>query len=227
MLYLIGLGINDEKDLTLKGIETAKKCECFIELYTSNWKGSIENLEKIIGEVKKLERSDMEEKSQKLLDLAKEKDVAILIPGDPLAATTHIELILEAKKQKIPYQIIHSVSIFSAIGETGLQLYKFGRTATIPSTKQLEYVKKALEDNKKIGLHTLFLLDIGMNVSKAVKILLENQIISKEEKIIAVQFGKKTIIKYAKPLELDLESPLALIIPGELHFKEKEFLEIL
>ncbi len=64
-----------------------------------------------------------------------------------------------------------------------------------------------------------------MSVSEAAKILLEENLIF--DKIIAVQFGEKTVIKYGKPLELDLESPSALIVPGELHFKEKEFLEIL
>lgn len=220
MLYLVGLGF-DEKDLTLRALEIIKNSECFLEDYTSTYP-----VNKLDFEFKKIQRSDLEEDMQDLLDLAKEKDIAILVPGDPLAATTHIELVLEAKKQKIPYKIIHNSSIFSAIGETGLQLYKFGRTATIPSTKQLESVKKALEDNKKLGLHTLLLLDIGMKASEAVKILTENDLIS-QDKILAVQFNENTVIKYDKPADLELESPCALIIPGELHFKEKEFLEML
>ncbi len=144
MLYLIGLGFN-EKDLSLRALEIIKKSKCFLEDYTS-----IYPVDKLDFEFKKVQRPDLEENMQSLLDLAKEKDIAILIPGDPLAATTHVELILEAKKQKIPFEIVHNASIFSSIGETGLQLYKFGRTATIPFTKQLESVKRALEDNKKI-----------------------------------------------------------------------------
>ena len=52
MLTLIGLGLYDEKDLTLRGIEQAKKADkAYIELYTSKWHGNIKNLEKLIGKL--------------------------------------------------------------------------------------------------------------------------------------------------------------------------------
>jgi hypothetical protein len=36
MLYLIGLGLGDEKDITLRGLEAVKKCEkVYMEAYTS------------------------------------------------------------------------------------------------------------------------------------------------------------------------------------------------
>ena len=35
-LYLIGLGLNDEKDITVKGLEAIKNCESvYLENYTS------------------------------------------------------------------------------------------------------------------------------------------------------------------------------------------------
>jgi diphthine methyl ester synthase len=36
MLYLIGLGLGDEKDITVRGLEIVKKCSAvFLEYYTS------------------------------------------------------------------------------------------------------------------------------------------------------------------------------------------------
>ena len=239
MLYLIGLGLNDEKDLTLKGVETAKQCECFVELYTSHWKGSVSNLEKIIGkQVIQLKRKDMEENLEELIKKAKEKDIAIFVPGDPLAATTHIELLILAKRMRIPFRIIHNASIFSAVGESGLQLYKFGKTASIPFTEQIENVKETVAKNKKIGLHTLLLLDIDsevelfMNVGNALKILLKNKVIKNTDRIIVLsRLGdEKPEIIYETVrwlIDRKFDTPSALIIPGKFHFKEKEYLEIL
>ncbi len=227
MLYLIGLGF-DEKDITLKALDVAKKCECYFELYTSVWQGSIKNLEEIIGKkIKKLERSDLEENLQNILSMAKSKDIAIFVPGDPLGATTHIDIVLEARKQKIPVKVIHNISIFSAIGESGLQLYKFGKTATIPMTKQLEFVKDSIKTNRKAGLHTMLILDIGMNSKQALEILLEAKLIKKDDKLIIAKIGTKSEMHYDKAINLlrHESAPAVLVIPGKLHFKEKEFLE--
>lgn len=36
MLYIIGLGLSDEKDITIKGLEAIKSCErIYLEAYTS------------------------------------------------------------------------------------------------------------------------------------------------------------------------------------------------
>lgn len=236
MLYLIGLGLIDEKDLTLRGLEIARQCDCYCELYTSKWE-SIGALEKLIGKkINLLQRSALEEDLQKFLQKAKEKDIALFVPGDPLAATTHIDLVLEAKKHGIPVKIIHNTSIFSAVSEAGLQLYKFGRTATVPFSKQLDAVKKAVKENKKSGLHTLLLLDIDaankkyMSVNEAVSLLLENKIISEKEKLIVLCIKEKSVIVYdtAKNiLSKNLPVPAVLIIPSKLHFREKEFLDLL
>ena len=48
-LYLIGLGLNDEKDITIKGLEAIKNCDyIYLESYTSLLLNtSIEKLEKL------------------------------------------------------------------------------------------------------------------------------------------------------------------------------------
>ena len=241
MLYLIGLGIWDEDDISLKGIGKCKESDIvYAELYTANWGGSLKNLEKIIGKkITEIPRSGMEENIGKIINEAKDKTVSILVPGDPLVATTHVHVIMEAKKMNIETKIIHSSSIYSVIAKTGLQIYKFGRTATVVSPTK-DYAPDSFYDviaeNKKSGLHTLMLLDIDMGVEKAVEILLEienkkkKSVLSRNTKIIACSklgSDKEKIIylESEKLLQKDFPSPAALIIPGNLHFSEEEFIE--
>jgi len=127
MLNLVGIGLWDEKCLTLEGLKTCKKSDkIYLETYTSKWYGNIQNLEKMIGKkIIQLKRSDLEENSQKILEESKTQQISILILGDPLVATTHITLLLEAKRNGIKTRVIHNASIYSSLGETGLHLYKF------------------------------------------------------------------------------------------------------
>jgi diphthine synthase len=78
-------------------------------------------------------------------------------------ATTHTDLVLRAWKRKIPTEVIHNASIMNAIGCTGLQLYSFGHTVSIPfwteSWKPDSFYDR-IKANKQLGLHTLCLLDI-------------------------------------------------------------------
>jgi diphthine synthase len=186
MLVLIGLGLFDEKDLTLRGTEEAKRSDkVFIELYTSKWHGNLKNLEKIINKkIEVLTRKDLEENSGRILDLAKSQSISILVQGDPMVATTHVSLIKEAKKLGVKTKIIHNASIISAIGETGLHLYKFGPSVTIPFPEKTkgklpESVYDVIKMNKARGLHTLCLLDViaeekkFMAANESIKILID------------------------------------------------------
>jgi diphthine synthase len=240
MLYLVGLGIWDEKDISLKGTEACKKSkEIFAELYTARWGGSLKDLEKIIGKkIKVLGRPDLEEKSSRLLEKAKTKDIAILFPGDPLSATTHLSLVSEARKSRIPVRIIHSSSIFTAVGECGLSLYNFGKVVSIPTPQknfQPSSFADSIMENKKMGLHTLVLLDISMPVGQGIDILLgiekssKNKIIS-DQKIIACSGlgsdNQKILYRSAgELLASDMGPPAILVIPGKMHFTEREYLD--
>jgi diphthine synthase len=227
MLYLVGLGLK-AKDLTLEGLDILTSSEhIFYEEYTSiiDW---IPELEGIVGKkFKKLERSDLEEKSDKLIELAYVKDVVVLVSGDPLSATTHQSLVSEAKRKGIRTKIIHASSILTAVGETGLWLYKFGRVVTIPKQGKLDSIKEFIENNKKIGLHTLVLLDIGMTASEGISRLLKEKIIDENQELIACfRLGMRDssiIKKTAKELKSDkIEGqPQCLIIPGKIHEMEE------
>jgi diphthine synthase len=248
MLIIAGLGLYDEKDLSLREIEEAKSSDkIFIELYTSKWYGNFKNLEKILGKkVEVLERKDLEENFQKILELAKNKKVILFVQGDALIQTTHSSLILEAKKQGIETKVIHNASIISAIAETGLHPQKFGPYITIPFLERTkgklpESVYEVIKMNKARGLHTLCLLDVlaeenrYMEPKEGLKILLEIEkkrkegIIPEEEE--AVIFSKagseKPLIVFGKIkdlMEKEVEIPAVIIIPGILHFTEKGFL---
>lgn len=242
MMFLIGLGLWDESDLSLRGIEEAKNAdEVYIELYTSKWHGEIKNLEKLIGKkVKILERRELEQESDKVLDNAKDKKTVLFVLGDPLVATTHTSLLTEAKKRNIKFQIIHNASIYSAITETGLHIYKFGQTVTVPFSEKSEDIQSVfdkIESNVSVGLHTLCLLDLDSSKNKymtpndALKILTKNNKISAETKIVV--FGRagsnSPLFVYNKIKNLiDRnfgEPPFVIIIPGKLHFTEEEFLD--
>jgi len=238
MLYLIGLGIWDEKDISLRGAEACRKCkEVYAELYTARWGGSLPNLEKTIGKkIHVLERTDLEDDSADLIKKAKSHDIAVLFPGDPLSATTHLSLVSEARQENIPVKIIHSSSIFTAVVETGLSLYNFGKTVSIPAIQPNFSPTSFMEgimDNRRMGLHTLCLLDIDMSVPQAVQILLglekHSKIISDQKIVAASGLGsphQKIVYNEAKELlKENMDPPAVLIIPGKLHFTESEFLE--
>jgi len=231
MLYLIGMGF-EEKDITLKGIEAAKSCdEVFCELYTSSWLGRIEKLEEIVGKkIRRVGRKDLEEELENFLESVKNRNVALLVPGDPLVATTHSAILVEAEKIGIKTEVIHAPSIFSAIAECGLHVYKFGKSATIPETMQLEHVKNAIEINRKHALHTLLLLDVRMPAERALEELAKRGLVKKSERVVvASRIGtEKSKIMFSEVENLLRErfpEPSVIVIPGELHFTEREFLK--
>lgn len=105
----------------------------------------------------------MEGGSDDILSGADTEDVAFLVVGDPLGATTHTDLILRARELGIKYSVVHNASVMNAVGACGLQLYNFGQTVSLvfftDSWKPESFYDKVLE-NRQLGLHTLLLLDI-------------------------------------------------------------------
>lgn len=248
MLYFIGLGLYDEKDISLKGIEALKKVdEVFAEFYTANLFGTtLSALEDIIGkEIKVLTREEVEEFNIPL-KIALRKDVGFLVAGDPLIATTHAEMIIEAKKINIETTVIHSSSILSAApGLAGLQAYKFGKVTTIPFPEENYFPHSpylAIKANMELNAHTLVLLDIRahedryMTANEGLEYLLKveedrnENVVNKDSLavVIARAGSDKPIVRADKVRRLIKESfggPLhCLIIPGKMHFMEAEYL---
>ena len=236
MLHIISLGLFDKKDISIRGLETAKKCDVlYLERYTNFFDNNAKELEKFIGKkLIEIKREDLENKSSELIKKAEDSEIGILIPGDCFSATTHFSLLQEAKKEDIKVNVIHGSSILTAIGESGLSLYNFGKTTTIPlENKNLKSPINVLKNNQKLGMHTLFLLDVKenrwMSINEGLKYLLENKI--DENTLILGCCGlgsEKKEIKAGKIKDLiNFEFniyPQCFIIPGKLHFTEEEAL---
>jgi len=236
MLYLIGLGL-DLKDISLKAIEQLKKCDkIYWETYTNIYDYSQKEIEKVIqAKVIPADRKMLEEKPE-ILENAKKQKIAVLVSGDPLAATTHVDLILRAKKLKIKIKIIHAASVFTAIAETGLQLYKFGKTASIAKwgkSFRPDSFYDIIKGNLIYEAHTLLLIDMGLSVSEALGYLetiakardlgmLEKKIIICEQ--LGTENQKFTIGKIPVLMKKKFKLPACIIVPAKLHFVEEEFL---
>ncbi|WP_297063677.1 diphthine synthase [Thermococcus sp.] len=248
-LYFIGLGLYDEKDITLKGLEVARKCDrVFAEFYTSLLAGtSIDRIEELIGKpIVRLSREDVELNFEKIvLPDAKEKDVAFLTAGDPMVATTHSDLRIRAKKAGVESYVIHAPSIYSAVAITGLQIYKFGKSATVAYPEKNWFPTShydVIKENRERGLHTLLFLDIKadqnryMTANEAMDILLKVEEIKKvgiftPETLVVVLARAGSLnptirAGYVKDLinEDFGRQPHVLIVPGRLHIVEAEYL---
>ncbi|XP_018804614.1 PREDICTED: diphthine methyl ester synthase [Bactrocera latifrons] len=165
MFYLIGLGLGDPTDITVKGLEIVKRCaRVYLEMYTSILGCPQEELETFYGRPLLLADRDLvEQGADEILSGAGEEDVALLVVGDPFGATTHTDFILRAKEKKIQYKVVHNASIMNAIGCCGLQLYKFGETVSIPywdETWKPDSFYDKIKLNRLHNMHTLCLLDI-------------------------------------------------------------------
>ncbi|MBW3012054.1 diphthine synthase [Candidatus Woesearchaeota archaeon] len=249
MLTLIGIGLDNEKDITVKGLEAVKQADfVYLENYTSKLNCSVKDLEKFYGkDIILADREIVESRAEEILEKAKTKNVAFLVIGDIFGATTHTDLYLRAVNEKIKDNVIHGTSIINAVGSTGLQLYNFGKAVSLVFAEKgwsPESAYEGIKANKALSLHTLVLLFIDvkenryMTVNEGIKILLDieekrnEKVFTKDTKCIGVarigSTGQK--IKYGNAEQLlkeDFGAPLhSLIIPGKLHFIEEDMLKL-
>ncbi len=246
-LVFIGLGLHDEKGVTLRGLGEARAADLlFTESYTSALPGTtMEAIEGLVGKpIARLSREQVES-GREILEAAKVRRVAFLVPGDPMAATTHVDLRLRAAGAGITTRIVHGVSIVSAAaGTLGLQAYKFGRTTTVPFPAPGFAPASPLEvilQNRRAGLHTLVLLDLHedgtfLDPKEALRSLLEIAAARNVSDFgphtgacvlsrVGAADSKAVADRIERILERDLGPPLhCLVVPGPLHFLEKEAL---
>lgn len=249
-LVFIGAGLHDEKDISIRGLTELQSCtQVFAEFYTSKMKQfNQKHLERQIGKPVTILSREETEKGTQLLESAAQHKTGLLVCGDPMMATTHIDLRVRAIKKEITTRIIHNASIVTAApGLLGLQNYKFGRTTTLAFPEKNYFPMspyEVIQDNKHMGLHTLVLLDIQadkekyMTAPEGLDILLQMEKHHKKQVIeldtIACVVGHagdpKPIVKsdtIRELLTIDFDQPLhTLIIPGKLHFMEIEALEV-
>ncbi len=247
-IVFVGLGLYDDFGISLRGLKEVKSADSvFLEHYTSFLPGfSLERFEKFSGKkVYVVSRRELEDEDGKvILEAADRGKVVLLVPGDPLVATTHVALRIAAEKQGIKTRIVHGASIISAVmGLSGLQSYKFGKSVTIPFPENFsETPYNVIFQNGRLGLHTLCLLDVNveekryLSINEALKMLLKVEKAKKkhvaDEDNLALGIAragsanptvKAGLVKQL--IEYDFKGPPhSLIFPGKLHFMEAEAL---
>ncbi|WOF16531.1 diphthine synthase [Methanoplanus sp. FWC-SCC4] len=246
MLTFIGLGLYDEKDISVKGLECIKSADSvFLEGYTSRLMGAdINKLEEYYGKkITFLGRADVEQHPENILKAAEEGNAVFLTGGDPMVSTTHADLRIRAKERGIKTGIIHAASIQNAVcGLSGLQNYRFGKSCSVPYPEKGWFPTTPLDTithNIENDLHTLVFLDIKpdrhMTVGEGVS-LIEQMAEKKgmktpeifvgiaragspEPVVIAGDAGKLKAADFGEPLHI-------IVVPAKLHLMEKEYLEI-
>lgn len=250
-IVFVGLGLHDDLGISLRGIEEVRSAETvFVELYTSLLPGfSLRKFEKTSGRTASMvSRKELEDNNgQTLLEAAKDHKTVLLVPGDPMIATTHVALRLRAERMGIKTRIVHGASVLSAvIGLSGLHNYMFGKSVTIPFPDETpsETPYSVLSQNKKLGLHTLCLLDIDVEKERFLNIrnALEELLRVESNRRKTVVTNSTLVVGIARAgsdeptvragsvgdiIDYDFgQPPYSLIFPGKLHFMEAEALSV-
>lgn len=249
-LVFAGLGLHDEDGLTVAAVKEIQKADLvFVETYTSALEeGAVQRLEARVGRsFRPLDRAAVEDGGV-ILEAAKSGRVVLLIAGDPMSATTHVDLRLRAAEESIETAVIHGVSVMTAVpGLLGLQHYKFGRTTSLPFLQEgysPTSPYEAVAENLARGLHTLILLDIDaenrrfMTANEGIHLLLDMErrvgkgVLSGDSLVCVVaRAGHPDCIVRAGTakdlVEEDFGPPLhSLVMPGKLHFMEERALRV-
>lgn len=249
MLYIIGTGLNDYRDISLRTVDILKKADLiYQECYTCIQLGKFDELEKIIEKPIIMANRKMVEETNEIVDNAKDKTVVFLVAGTPFFATTHSDIHIRALERGVKVETIHNVSILNVKGCYGLYSYNFGKTVSIPYfTPKIKYTSfyDNIYNNYINNMHTLCLLDIKtdenrfMTANEAIEHMLESESITKKG-FFSLQTKLFAICRFATDEELvcydtaenllkkDFGKPLhSLIVPAKLSFIEEEFIEAL
>lgn len=243
MLSFVGLGLHDERSITIRGRDVIQRADAvFVEFYTSVLPGtdvaSLERFHDVSIEIR--DRSGVEQDPDAILTRAETADVVFLTAGDPMVSTTHVDLRLRAADRDIQTRLVHAPSAATAAaGLTGLQNYRFGPSTTLPFPRAHggsgvpESVHETIDENRNRGLHTLVYLDIKaaedsyMHASTAADLLQDAGIDglgvavchagSDDPRVEADRLETLAHGDFGPPLHL-------LVIPGDLHPMETEAL---
>jgi len=210
----------------------------------------LDHLERARGAaIPRLGRARIEKGTEILEAAALPGGAVLLVPGDPMAATTHVALRVEALRRGLPVRLLFAPSVtHTAFSEAGLQHYKSGRVVSLPYPEKSYAPTSPAErilENRAAGLHTLVLLDIQaeprrcMTANEAIYILLGlgkraglDGIGPRTLCVAVARAGESDALVRAgaaeRLSELDLGPPMhCLIVPGRLHFEEREALKVI
>lgn len=249
-LSFVGLGLNGIQSLSNEALHVLEEADkIYIESYTNFLEPNLRKdlISQFKKPVKLLLREDLEQREDAFLSLCRSVRIALLVPGDPFIATTHVALRLSAIRKDIRVHVVHAPSILSvAPAITGLSAYRFGRTATV-AFQRSKYCYDILSANLQISAHTLLLLDIDvasgrfLDINTAIDQLagLENEY---EEDVFTEKlllFGLSRLgtrnaeVRIGSPAhisKLDWKTvgpPQSLIVCSELQAYEEESIQVL
>jgi diphthine synthase len=246
MLTFIGLGLYDERSITVRGQDALQGADAvFAEFYTSKLAGAtVDRLEAVHGvDIEVRDREGVEQEPGPILDAAADGEAVFLTAGDPMISTTHVDLRLRAADRGIETRVVHGTTAQTAASSlTGLQNYRFGKATTLPfershgGTGVPESVIETIDANRERDLHTLVYLDIDgegeayMTGDHAARVLtaageqglavVVGQAGSDDPTVVADTLGALADRDFGPPLHL-------LVIPAELHPLERDALETL
>ncbi|MFC4245611.1 diphthine synthase [Natribaculum luteum] len=248
MLTFIGLGLYDERSITVEGQEALRAADrAYAEFYTSELIGTtVSDLEDHHGvEIEVRDRAGVEQHPDEILEAAETEDVAFLTAGDTMISTTHVDLRLRAHERGIETRVIHGVTAQTATSSlTGLQNYRFGKATTLPfpyahgADGLPASVTETIEGNRARDLHTVVYLDIKVGHERAA----EDEYMTADvgAELLAAEYPDLVGVAVARagspdPLveaatmadlaERDFGDPLhLLVVPGELHLLEADAL---
>ncbi|ETE74046.1 Diphthine synthase, partial [Ophiophagus hannah] len=177
MLYLIGLGLGDAKDITVKGLEVIKQCSrVYLEAYTSILTVGKEALEDFYGkELILADRDIVEQDADSILKDAHQTDVAFLVVGDPFGG----EL----------YNFGETVSI----------------VFWTDTWKPESFFDKIIK-NRKNGMHTLCLLDIKVK-EQSVENLMRGKKIFEPPRYMSVNQAAEQLLAVVQNRRLQGQKP--------------------
>ena len=245
MLTFVGLGLYDLKDISVKGLESIRNADAvYLESYTSRLFGcTLNDMQEFYGkEIRVLSRNDIEGDPDPLLNRAVTNEVVLLIGGDPMVSTTHIDLRIRAHLKGIRTNVIHGSSISSAVcGLTGLQNYRFGKSCSVPFPHGSWFPMapiNVIAENSEHDLHTLVYLDIQddrcMTIPEAVALL--EEMAGRTGVTIPIYVGvaragsESPVVRAGEATAMrstDFGPPLHILaIPASLHIMEREYLEL-
>ena len=247
-LWFVGLGLSDERGLSERALDVLRACDrVFAEEYTAiAAPGTLDRLtERVQRPIERLDRPLLESERPILDALQRVPRVALLVVGDPFAATTHVALRLAAEGAGHTWRYVPNASILTAApGFLGLMHYRFGRAVSLPfptpdfrPTSPFEQIAA----NRSRGLHTLLLLDLQPEVGRYMTAGMALQLLGAVDPTVsglapdasvavAARVGVESAQGWFGPMDrlasLDFGPPLhVVVVPGDLHFQEAAALE--
>ncbi|PSP33140.1 diphthine synthase [Halobacteriales archaeon QH_10_67_22] len=243
MLTFVGLGLYDERSITVAGRDAVGEADRVVaEFYTSTLAGAtVADLEAYHGvDVEVRDRAGVEQSPGDVLDDAEGRDVVFLTAGDTMVSTTHVDLRLRAHERGIETRVVHGTTAQTAASSlTGLQNYRFGKATTLPFGRSHGgegvpgSVTDTIDANRERGLHTLVFLDIDaandayMRADEAAELLADAW---RDDLAVAVaRAGSPDPVVRADALSTlageSFGDPLhLLVVPGDLHHVERDAL---